>query len=80
MAVDMGLARLLPRPNVRPAGEDYAAGGVAARAGDRLTPARLGVLASIGGFWTGVGVAMVIGLGIMVAVSRGLKSNIEIKR
>jgi hypothetical protein len=39
-----------------------------------------GVLASIGGFWTGVGVAMIVGLGIMISVSRGLKSNIEIKR
>jgi len=34
--------------NVRPAGEDYAAGDIAVRAGDRLTPARLGVLASCG--------------------------------
>ncbi len=34
--------------NVRPAGEDYAAGDRAVRAGDRLTPARLGVLASCG--------------------------------
>ncbi len=41
---------------------------------------RTGVLASIGGFWTGVGIAMAVGMGIMIAVSRGLKSNIEIKR
>jgi len=34
--------------NVRPAGEDYAAGDRAVSAGDRLTPARLGVLASCG--------------------------------
>ena len=34
--------------NVRPAGEDYRAGERAVRAGDRLTPARLGVLASCG--------------------------------
>ncbi|MBO9664534.1 gephyrin-like molybdotransferase Glp [Dokdonella sp.] len=34
--------------NVRPAGEDYRAGDVALRAGGRLTPARLGVLASLG--------------------------------
>jgi molybdopterin molybdotransferase len=34
--------------NMRPAGEDYAAGNVALRAGDRLTAARLGVLASCG--------------------------------
>jgi hypothetical protein len=41
---------------------------------------KTGVLASVGGFWTGVGIAMTIGLGIMISVSRGLKSNIEIKR
>ncbi|MEP7042297.1 MAG: gephyrin-like molybdotransferase Glp [Dokdonella sp.] len=34
--------------NVRPAGEDYGAGDIALRAGERLTPARLGVLASCG--------------------------------
>jgi len=34
--------------NVRAAGEDYRAGETALRAGDRLTPARLGVLASCG--------------------------------
>jgi molybdopterin molybdotransferase len=34
--------------NVRPAGEDYRAGELAMRVGDRLTPARLGVLASCG--------------------------------
>lgn len=34
--------------NVRPAGEDYRAGEIALRAGMRLTPARLGVLASLG--------------------------------
>jgi molybdopterin molybdotransferase len=34
--------------NVRPAGEDYRAGEIALRAGDYLTPARLGVLASLG--------------------------------
>lgn len=34
--------------NTRPAGEDYRAGDVALRAGDRLTAARLGVLASCG--------------------------------
>lgn len=37
-----------PQANVRPAGEDYRAGDVALRAGDRLTPVRLGVLASLG--------------------------------
>lgn len=34
--------------NVRPAGEDYRVGEIALRAGDRLTPARLGVLAALG--------------------------------
>lgn len=34
--------------NVRPAGEDYRSGEIALRAGERLTPARLGVLASLG--------------------------------
>lgn len=34
--------------NVRPAGEDYRAGEIALRSGDALTPARLGVLASLG--------------------------------
>lgn len=34
--------------NVRPAGEDYRRGDVALHAGDMLTPARLGVLASCG--------------------------------
>jgi len=34
--------------NVRPAGEDYRRGDLALRAGDVLTPARLGVLASCG--------------------------------
>lgn len=34
--------------NVRPAGEDYAAGAIALRAGDRVTAARAGVLASCG--------------------------------
>lgn len=34
--------------NTRPAGEDYARGDLALRAGQRLTPARLGTLASFG--------------------------------
>lgn len=36
------------RGNVRPAGEDYRSGDIALCAGDRLTPARLGVLAACG--------------------------------
>jgi molybdopterin molybdotransferase len=34
--------------NMRPAGEDYRRGEIALRAGQRITPARLGVLASLG--------------------------------
>ncbi len=42
---------------------------------------KTGVLASIGGFWTGVGLAVALGVGIMIAVSRsGIKENIEIGR
>lgn len=37
-----------PRENVRPAGGDIAPGDRLVRAGDRLTPARLGLLASVG--------------------------------
>ena len=40
---------------------------------------KMGVLASIGAIWTLIGVVIVIGLGIMIAVSRnGSKGNIEI--
>lgn len=35
--------------NVRPSGEDYRSGEIALHGGDRLTAARLGVLASLGG-------------------------------
>ena len=42
---------------------------------------KLGVLASIGTTWTFIGVAIVIGLGIMISVSNsGTKENIEIDR
>jgi hypothetical protein len=42
---------------------------------------KAGVLASIGGFWTGVGITIAIGVGIMLAVSRsGIKEYIEINR
>ncbi len=42
---------------------------------------KLGVLASIGSTWTLIGVAIAIGLGIMIAVSNsGSKENIEIDR
>ena len=42
---------------------------------------KLGVLASIGTTWTLIGIAILIGIGIMVAVSNsGAKENIEIQR
>jgi hypothetical protein len=42
---------------------------------------KLGILASIGMTWTLIGVAIVIGIGIMIAVSNsGTKENIEIDR
>jgi hypothetical protein len=42
---------------------------------------KLGILASIGTTWTVIGVVIVTGIGIMVAVSNsGAKENIEIQR
>ncbi len=42
---------------------------------------KLGILASIGATWTLIGIAIAIGLGIMIAVSNsGNKENIEIQR
>jgi ABC-type multidrug transport system permease subunit len=42
---------------------------------------KLGILDSIGTTWTVIGVVIVIGLGIMIAVSHsGSKENIEIDR
>jgi hypothetical protein len=42
---------------------------------------KLGILASIGTTWTLIGVAIAIGVGIMIAVSNsGIKENIEIDR
>jgi hypothetical protein len=42
---------------------------------------KLGVLASIGTTWTVIGVVILIGIGIMIAVSHsGTKENIEIDR
>jgi hypothetical protein len=42
---------------------------------------KLGVLEAIGPFWTGVGVVIAIGLGIMIAVANsGVKENIQIDR
>ncbi len=42
---------------------------------------KLGILASVGTTWTVIGVVIVLGIGIMVAVSNsGAKENIEIQR
>ncbi|MGO9446913.1 MAG: hypothetical protein ACLPXB_19360 [Thiobacillaceae bacterium] len=42
---------------------------------------KLGILASIGTTWTLIGVVILIGFGIMIAVSHsGSKENIEIDR
>jgi hypothetical protein len=42
---------------------------------------KIGVLESIGSFWTGVGLVIAIGLGIMIAVANsGTKENIQIDR
>jgi hypothetical protein len=42
---------------------------------------KLGILQSIGTTWTAIGVVILIGFGIMIAVSNsGTKENIEIDR
>ncbi len=42
---------------------------------------KMGILASIGTTWTLIGVAIAIGVGIMIAVTNsGAKENIEIER
>lgn len=42
---------------------------------------KIGVLESIGTFWTAIGVVIAIGLGIMIAVANsGTKENIQIDR
>ena len=42
---------------------------------------KTGVLASIGTFWTIVGIVIAIGLGIMIAVANsGVKENIQIDK
>ncbi len=42
---------------------------------------KTGVLESIGAFWTGVGIVITIGLGIMLAVANsGVKENIQINK
>lgn len=42
---------------------------------------KLGILARIGTTWTLIGLAIVVGLGIMIAVANsGIKENIQIDR
>ena len=42
---------------------------------------KLGILQSIGTTWTAIGIVILLGLGIMIAVSNsGTKENIEIDR
>ena len=42
---------------------------------------KTGVLASVGTFWTIVGIVVAIGLGIMIAVANsGVKENIQIDK
>ena len=42
---------------------------------------RIGILESIGTFWTGVSVVIAVGLGIILAVANsGVKENIQIGR
>lgn len=42
---------------------------------------KLGILASIGMTWTVIGIAVVVGIGVMIAVaSSGARENIEIQR
>jgi hypothetical protein len=42
---------------------------------------KTGVLESIGAFWTGVGIVITVGLGIMFAVANsGVKENIQIAK
>jgi len=42
---------------------------------------KLGILASVGVTWTVIGIAIAVGIGIMLAVSNsGAKENVEIRR
>lgn len=42
---------------------------------------KTGVLASVGTFWTSVGIVIAIGIGIMIAVANsGVKENIQIDK
>ena len=59
----------------------YLLGFVVVIAGVLAALWKLGVLASIGTAWTLIGVVILLGLGIMFAVtSSGTKENIEIDR
>jgi len=59
----------------------YLIGYVIFIAGVLMALWKAGVLASVGAFWTGVGVVIAIGLGIMFAVANsGVKENIQIDK
>jgi hypothetical protein len=59
----------------------YFVGFVILVGGLLATLCKLGVLARIGATWTLIGVAIAIGLGIMIAVTHsGNKENIQIDR
>jgi hypothetical protein len=59
----------------------YLIGYVLLLAGALLALWKTGVLASIGPTWTGIGLVIAIGLGIMIAVANsGEKKTIEVDR
>lgn len=59
----------------------YLIGYVLLLAGALLALWKTGVLASIGPTWTGIGLLIAIGLGIMIAVANsGEKKTIEVDR
>lgn len=74
---ELGLAR---RPIVKWTGM-FLVGFVIVLGGVLAALWKLGVLARIGTTWTLIGVAIAVGVGIMIAVSNsGAKENIEIQR
>jgi hypothetical protein len=59
----------------------YLVGFVVLLAGVLAALWKMGVLARIGVAWTLIGIAIALGLGIMIAVSNsGTKENVEINR
>lgn len=59
----------------------YLLGYILLLAGALLALWKTGVLASIGAFWTGVGLLIAIGFGIMIAVANSeRKETIEVDR